>query len=91
MAGPAIYLLGHVLFRCGWPARCAGSGWPARSRCCAVGGLGSVIPALATATLVLAILIALIVAEPSPARGAALEGLPSPIEQLQERTRASAA
>ena len=40
-AGPAIYLLGHVLFRLGWPARSAGSGAAARSRASPIGVLGA--------------------------------------------------
>ena len=52
---------------------------------CAAGVIGSVVPALATATLVLAILIALIVAETVAGSRRRAQGLPSPIEQVQQR------
>ena len=61
--GPALYLLGHVGFR----LRMAGSlSWKrlgAALALCVVGAIGAVLPALATAALALAVLVALIVAE----------------------------
>jgi low temperature requirement protein LtrA len=83
VGGPALYLLGHVGFR----LRMAGS--VSRKRLFAalamglVGALGIVLPALATATLVLAVLVALIVAEIVSGQRRRARGIPSPIEQLQ--------
>ena len=81
--GPAIYLLGHVLFR--W--RMAGS--PAWKRlagalaCLAVGGLGSVATGLVLASLVCAVLVAVIGAERIAAGRRQARGDPSPLERLE--------
>ena len=83
--GPALYLLGHVGFR----LRMAGSlSWKrlgAALALCAVGAIGAVLPALATAALALAVLVALIVAELVSGLRRRARGLPSPIEQLEQR------
>ena len=82
--GPALYLLGHVGFR----LRMAGSlSWKRLSAAlalCVVGAIGAVLPALATAALALAVLVALIVAELVAGRRRRARGLPSPIEQLEQ-------
>jgi low temperature requirement protein LtrA len=83
VAGPAIYLLGHVLFR----LRMAGSvSWKRLSgaiACVAVGGLGAAAPALVVATLVVAVLVAVIGAERIAAARRSARGDPSPLESLE--------
>jgi low temperature requirement protein LtrA len=83
--GPALYLLGHVGFRLRMAHSLSGKRLAAALALCAAGAIGSVLPALATATLVLAILIALIVTENVAGSRRRARGLPSPLEQLQER------
>ncbi|MBB4661315.1 low temperature requirement protein A [Conexibacter arvalis] len=80
--GPAIYLLGHVLFR----LRMAGS--LSRKRlggalaCLLAGLLGRDLDGLALAALVLAIVVAVIVAEQVTGRRRRARGEPSPLERL---------
>ena len=63
VAGPAVYLLGHVLFR----LRMAGSlSWKrllGALACISLAALGPFLPALALAALIIAVLIAVILAE----------------------------
>lgn len=74
-AGPALYLIGHVLFR----LRMAGT--LSRKRLVAAGAigvcgvLGMALPALATAALILAVLVGLILVEflSGPSHAAMLE------------------
>jgi low temperature requirement protein LtrA len=83
VAGPAIYLLGHALFR----LRMAGSVSVKRLggalACVAVGALATVVPALAVAALLVAVLMAVIVAERLAAVRRARRGEPSPLERLE--------
>ena len=83
VAGPAIYLLGHVLFR----LRMAGS--VSRKRlggalaCVAVAAPGTVVPALVVAALLVAVLVAVIAAEHVAAARRAARGEQSPLERLE--------
>jgi low temperature requirement protein LtrA len=83
VGGPAIYLLGHVLFR----LRMAGSiSWRRLAGAVALAALGLVgtaITALALASLVIAVLIAVILAERIAARRREQRGDPSPLERLE--------
>ena len=83
VAGPAIYLLGHALFR----LRMAGSvSWKRLAgalACVAVGGLATVVPGLVVAALLVAVLVAVIAAERLAAVRRARRGEPSPLERLQ--------
>jgi low temperature requirement protein LtrA len=83
VVGPALYLVGHVLFR----LRMAGSvSWrrlAGAAACLAVGALGSFAPALVLAALLVAILIAVIVAEHAAAWRRRLRGDESPLERLE--------
>jgi hypothetical protein len=78
-------LLGHVGFRLRMAHSLSGKRLTAAVALCAAGALGAVMPALATATLVLAILIALIAAEIVAGSRRRARGLPSPIEQVEQR------
>jgi low temperature requirement protein LtrA len=82
VAGPAIYLLGHVLFR----LRMAGSlSWKRLSgavACLAVGAVFGWAPALVVAALVVGVLGAVIGAELFAASRRAARGEPSPLERL---------
>ena len=83
VAGPAIYLLGHALFR----LRMAGSvSWKRLAgalACVAVGGLATVVPGLVVAALLVAVLVAVIAAERLAGVRRARRGEPSLLERLQ--------
>ena len=83
VAGPALYLLGHVLFR----LRMAGSlSWKRLGgalACLALGGVGLVVPGLVLAALVVAVLIAVIVAEEVASARRRARGEPSPLDRLE--------
>jgi low temperature requirement protein LtrA len=83
VAGPALYLLGHALFR----LRMAGSvSWKRLGgalACVAVGALATVVSALVVAVLLVAVLIAVIAAERLAAVRRARRGEPSPLERLE--------
>ncbi|HWN22493.1 MAG TPA: low temperature requirement protein A, partial [Gaiellaceae bacterium] len=83
VAGPAIYLLGHALFR----LRMAGSvSWKRLGGACAcvlVGLTGAFAPALVVGTLVLVVLIGVIALERIAARRRSARGEPSPLERLE--------
>jgi len=61
--GPALYLVGHLLFRRRMAGSWSGKRAAATAALCAVGVAGTVLPALVTGVAVLAVLICLIVAE----------------------------
>jgi low temperature requirement protein LtrA len=92
VAGPAIYLVGHALFR----LRMAGSlSWKRLGgaiACVAVGGVGTFAPALVVVTLLVAVLVAVIVSEHVAAARRRARGEPSPLERLvlDDRDRVSA-
>jgi low temperature requirement protein LtrA len=81
--GPALYLLAQTLFR----LRMAGSLSTKRlggaAACVAAAGIGAIAPALVLATLLLAILIAVIAAEQVSGKRRAARGQPSPMEALR--------
>jgi low temperature requirement protein LtrA len=83
VAGPAIYLLGHALFR----LRMAGSiSWKRLGGalvCAALGAIGMLVPALLLISLVVAVLIGVIGAEQVAARHRRDRGEPSPMERLE--------
>jgi low temperature requirement protein LtrA len=83
VAGPAIYLLGHVLFR----LRMAGSvSWKRLGgavACLAIGPVFGWAPALVLAALLVGVLGAVIGAEHVAASRRAARGEPSPLEQLE--------
>jgi low temperature requirement protein LtrA len=83
VAGPAIYLLAHALFR----LRMAGSvSWRRLGgalACLAVGLIGLFVPALVVAALLIAVLVAVIGAEYVAAARRRARGEPSPLERLE--------
>jgi low temperature requirement protein LtrA len=83
VAGPALYLLGHVLFR----LRMAGSLSWKRSlgavACLAVAAVGTVVPALVVAALLVAVLVAVIGAERLAAARRRARGEASPLDRLE--------
>ena len=88
--GPAIYLFAHVAFRWRMTGTPSGKRLTAAVACCAAGAVGAALPALATATLVLGILVALIVAERVAGIRRRRRGEPSPLERLEASARAAA-
>jgi low temperature requirement protein LtrA len=82
VAGPALYLVAHALFR----LRMAGTiSWKRLGggiACVAAGALGGVVSGLVLATLVTAILIAVIAAEQVSGARRRARGEPTPIEAL---------
>src|ERR671921_466949 len=83
IAGPAIYLLAHALFR----LRMAGSvSWKRLGGalvCVLVGFVGVYVPALVVAALLIAVLVAVIVSEYVAAARRSARGEPSPLERLE--------
>ena len=80
--GPALYLLGHVGFRLRLAGSLSRKRLAAAAASCAAGALGTVLSALATATLVLGILVALIGAEIAAGLRRRARGEPSPLDRL---------
>ncbi|MBD0339130.1 MAG: low temperature requirement protein A [Thermoleophilia bacterium] len=81
--GPALYLLGHALFR----LRLAGSLGRRRlagaAACGAAGLVGLVAPAIVVASLVVVVLVAIIALDELAAWGRRRRGEPSPLERLE--------
>jgi low temperature requirement protein LtrA len=82
-AGPALYLVGHVLFR----LRMAGSlSWKRTlgvAGCVVVGFVGTVVPALVVAALLVGVLVTVIAAERVAAGRRRARGEPSPLDRLE--------
>ncbi len=91
VSGPAIYLLGHVLFR----LRMAGSlSWRrllGALACLAIGGVATFASALVVAGLLVAVLIAVIASEHIATARRAARGEPSPLERLEAQGARTAA
>ena len=87
VAGPAIYLLAHTLFR----QRMAGSvSWKRLGGalvCVAIGGVGAFAPALVVAALLITVLVAVICSEYVAAAWRSARGEPSPLERLEAAAR----
>ena len=82
-AGPALYLVGHVLFR----LRMAGSlSWKrtiGAAGCVAVGFVGAVVPALVVAALLVGVLAAVIASERIAASRRRAHGEPTPLDRIE--------
>ncbi|MGH3032492.1 MAG: low temperature requirement protein A, partial [Gaiellaceae bacterium] len=83
VAGPAIYLLAHVLFRLRMAGTVSWKRLGGALACVAVGGVGAFAPALVVAALVVAVLVAVIGAEHVAAARRSARGEPSPLERLE--------
>ena len=83
VAGPAIYLLGHALFRLRMAGSLSWKRFGGALACVLVGATGTVAPALVVGTLVLAVLVAVIGLERLAAARRSARGEPSPLERLE--------
>lgn len=85
VAGPAIYLFGHVLFRLRMARSISWRRLAGAIACVLVGFVGLRASALVVAALLVAVLAAVIVAEQIAGRRSARRGEPSPLERLEAR------
>ena len=83
VAGPAIYLLAHVLFRLRFTGTLSTKRLAGAVACLAVAALGAVAPALVLAGLVVVVLVAVIGAEELSGHRRAARGEPAPLEALE--------
>ena len=83
VAGPAVYLAGHTLFRLRLAGSLSGKRLTGAVACLAAGVLGGVVPALGLAAILLAVLAAVIAWEREAARRRTTRGEPSPLERLE--------
>lgn len=82
VAGPALYLVGHGLFRLRMAGTISWKRLGGALACVAVGSLGSFAPALVLAALLVAILVAVIVLEHTASWRRRRRGEPSPLQRL---------
>lgn len=85
-AGPAIYLLGHVLVRLRMAGSVSGRRLAGAIACGVVGLIGIVAPALVVAALLVAVLVVVIGAEYAADRRRQDRGEPSPMQRLEAGT-----
>jgi low temperature requirement protein LtrA len=83
VAGPAIYLLGHVLFRLRMAGTLSRKRLAGALACVAVGGLGAVAPGLVLSGVLVAVLVGVIVVERISEARRRARGEPSPRERLE--------
>jgi low temperature requirement protein LtrA len=84
-AGPALYLLGHVLFRLVMAGTVSWKRLGGAVGCVVAGFVGLAVPALLLGTLLVGVLVAVIAAERVAAARRARRGEPSALEQLEAR------
>jgi low temperature requirement protein LtrA len=82
VAGPALYLLAHVLFRLRMTGTVSWKRLGGAAACVAVAGAGPIAPAVVLAALVVAVLVAVIGLEQRSGARRRARGEPSPLEQL---------
>jgi low temperature requirement protein LtrA len=82
-AGPALYLVGHVLFRLVMAGTVSWKRLGGALGCVAAGVVGLVVPALVLAALLVGVLAAVIAAEVVAASRRARRGEPTPLERLE--------
>jgi low temperature requirement protein LtrA len=85
-AGPAVYLLAHVLFRLRVAGSVSGKRLAGACACVAAGVLGTRISAIALAGILLAILVTVIASEHLAAARRRARGEPSPLQRLETNT-----
>ncbi len=81
-AGPAIYLLGHVLFRLVMARSISWRRLGGALACVVVGLVGTIVPALVLATLIVGVFVSVIVAERVAFLRRIARGEPPPLELL---------
>jgi len=85
VAGPALYLFAHVLFRLRMTGTVSWKRLGGAAACVAVAAAGPIAPAVALAALVVTVLVAVIVLEQRAGARRRARGEPSPLEALAER------
>ena len=88
VGGPALYLLGHALFRLRMAGSIAWRRLAGAAACLLVGLVGFALPALAVAALLVAVLAGVIGAEQLAAARRRARGEPSPLERLDDSAEA---
>jgi low temperature requirement protein LtrA len=83
VAGPAIYLLGHAIFRLRMEGSLSFKRLFGALACLVVGGVGMFVPALVLAGLLIVVLVAVIGSEYVAAARRRARGEPSPLERLE--------
>jgi low temperature requirement protein LtrA len=84
VAGPALYLLAHVLFRLRMTRTVSWKRLGGGAACVVVAAAGPIAPAVALAALVVAVLVTVIGLEQRSGARRRARGEPSPLEQLAE-------
>jgi low temperature requirement protein LtrA len=82
-AGPALYLLAHLVLRLRMTGTISVRRLTGAAACLAAGVLGLVVPALVLAALLVAVLAAVLVSEQVAATRRSARGEPSPLERLE--------
>jgi low temperature requirement protein LtrA len=82
VAGPALYLLAHVVLRLRMTGSISAKRLVGALACLAVAGIGAFVPALAVSFLLVAVLVAVIAVEHVAAARRSARGEPSPLERL---------
>jgi low temperature requirement protein LtrA len=83
VAGPALYLLGHVVLRLRLAGTISVKRLTGAIACLAIAVVGLVAPALVVAALLVGVLVAVIVAERIAERRREARGAPSPLERVE--------
>ncbi|MCW3049391.1 MAG: low temperature requirement, partial [Solirubrobacterales bacterium] len=83
VCGPALYLLAHVALRLRLTGSVTGRRLAGALACLAVGAIGTLVPALAVAGLLFAVLVAVIVGDQIAGARRTARGEPSPLERLE--------
>ena len=83
-AGPALYLLGHVLFRLRMAGSASGRRLAGALACVLLGATGTLVPAVWLAALLVAVMVGVIAAEQAAAARRRARGEASPLERLAE-------
>jgi len=89
VAGPALYLLAHVVLRLRMGGTISTKRLVGAVACLAVGGIGPFVPALVVAALLVAVLIAVIVLERVAEVRRRARGAPAPLERVEAGASAS--
>ena len=87
VAGPALYLLAHVLFRLRMARSLSWKRLGGALACVALAPLGLVAPALVLSALVVGVLVAVIALEELAAARRRARGEPSPLDRLEARAQ----